>query len=134
MRGRFVVANDERVVRPFLVGFADLRFQRLDLVVGDNADTARAQGLHQRQQQVEVGISSSDGIHQRLWHMEDVALLCEQHDALDAEGETGCRGWFATELFNETVVAATGSNGALGAKGIGRPLKDGVAVVVKAAY
>ena len=66
--------------------------------------------------------------------MEDVALLCEQHDALDAEGETGCRGWFATELFNETVVAATGGNGALGAKGIGRPLKDSVTIVVKAAY
>ena len=102
--------------------------------MGDNAETARAQGLHQRQQQAEVGISGGDGVHQRLRHMEDVALLCEQHDALDAKGKAGCRGRFATELFNETVVAATGGNGALGAKGIGRPLKDGVTIVIKAAY
>ena len=36
-------------------------------------------------------------------------------------------------MFDQAVVAAAGGNGTLRAEGVGRPFKDGVAVVIKAA-
>ena len=59
--------------------------------------------------------------------------MCEQEDALDAEGETGGGSGLAAQLFDEAVVAAAGGDGALCAEGVGRPFEDSVAVVVEAA-
>ena len=73
----FVVADDERVVRAFLVGFAQLVFQRLHLGLYDDADVRVAQVLYQRQQGGEVGVVGGDGIDSNGLFAEGGACLCQ---------------------------------------------------------
>ena len=130
---RFVIADDEGVVRAFLVGFAQLVFQRLDLGLYEDGDVGVAQALYQRQQARKVCVIGGDGIDGGRGVAEGVTRLRQQQDALDAEGKSGGWGRFAAQLFNQAIVAAAGGDGALCAEGVGRPFEDSVAVVVEAA-
>jgi len=72
---RFVIADDEGVVRAFLVGFAQLVFQRLDLGLYEDGDVGVAQALYQRQQARKVGVIGGDGIDGGRGVAEGVACL-----------------------------------------------------------
>src|SRR5205823_3180742 len=134
LRGGFVVADDERVARAAGIRFFHLRFEAATRGVQHDAQARVAQPLRRAPRVRRCRLAYMHDIGVGRLRAGAPAVLQQQYHPLYAHAEAARGRRLATQLRDETVVAAASGDSTLRAQLGGDELEYAAVVVIDAAH